>query len=306
MHGELTKSVIAVPPLARHQDLSLNHSANTALIRHLEEGGVSTLMYGGNANFYNVSIGEYGKILDMLLKAAAGSTWIIPAIGPDFGKMMDQADILRSSPCPTPMVLPASGIFTVAGVADGIARVAERLGRPVIVYLRAENYLTPEAVASLFAAGVVTAVKYAIVREDPRQDAYLERLMSMVDSSRIISGMGEGPALVHWRQFGLRAFTSGSVSIAPKSSTAILDALKAGDFGKAERLREAFLPFERLRDSINPIRVLHDGVSLSGVADMGPILPLLSPLDASERSLVEPAARDLLRLNGAMEAEAVA
>ncbi len=44
-------SVIAVPPLARSADLKLAKSANSTLIRHMESGGISIIMCGGNANF---------------------------------------------------------------------------------------------------------------------------------------------------------------------------------------------------------------------------------------------------------------
>lgn len=42
---DLCASVMAVPPLARNADLSFNAAANAALIRHLEAGGVTTLLY---------------------------------------------------------------------------------------------------------------------------------------------------------------------------------------------------------------------------------------------------------------------
>ena len=48
----LVASVLAVPPLCRGSDFSLNEPENAKLIRHLESGGVRTLLYGGNANFY--------------------------------------------------------------------------------------------------------------------------------------------------------------------------------------------------------------------------------------------------------------
>ena len=48
--AKLQGSVIAVPPLARGADLTLNKAENTTLVRHLEAGGVNTLLYGGNAN----------------------------------------------------------------------------------------------------------------------------------------------------------------------------------------------------------------------------------------------------------------
>ncbi|MEO6960031.1 MAG: dihydrodipicolinate synthase family protein, partial [Burkholderiaceae bacterium] len=34
-HEDLSSSVLAVPPLARHADLSLNNAANKALIHHM-------------------------------------------------------------------------------------------------------------------------------------------------------------------------------------------------------------------------------------------------------------------------------
>ena len=49
--------------------------------------------------------------------------------------------------------------------------------------------------------------------------------------------------------------------------------------------------------SINPVRVLHEAVTLSGVADMGAILPLLSGLNPVDRSRVQEAAAALLALN---------
>ena len=51
MSDDPRNKVFAVPPLARHADLTPNRAANAALIRHIEAGGIRALMYGGNANF---------------------------------------------------------------------------------------------------------------------------------------------------------------------------------------------------------------------------------------------------------------
>ena len=82
---DLAASVLAVPPLARHTDWSLNIAENKKMIRHLEAGGVRTLMYGGNANFYNIGVRDYHKVLEMLETLAGEDTWVIPSIGPDVG-----------------------------------------------------------------------------------------------------------------------------------------------------------------------------------------------------------------------------
>ena len=297
MSDDHKHKVFAVPPLARHADLTPNRAANAALIRHIEAGGVRALMYGGNANFYNIGLYEYAGVVDQLTELAAPGTWVIPSVGPDFGKMMDQAEVLRSRALPTAMVLPASAAFSEGGVESGLRRFADRLGKPFILYLRAEAYLSPAGIERLVKDKLVKAIKYGITREDPRQDGYLSELVQRVGAEMIISGMGERPAIVHLAEFGLPSFTSGAVCIAPRLSVALLEALRRGDLKTAERLRAAFIPLEDCRDAHNPVRVLHDAVTLSGIADMGPVLPLLSNLEAAHRDKVRDAARLLLALN---------
>lgn len=292
--ADLARSVLAVPPIARRADLSLAPQANRALIAHLQDGGVSTLLYGGNANFYNVGLYEYAALLDFLAEAVAAETWVIPSAGPDFGKLMDQAKVLRERAFPTAMVLPPSSACTPDGAERAIRAFADAFGRPVIVYIKSEGFLTPMHVERLAVAGVVAAVKYAIVRDDPARDPFLAELVQRIDRTRIVSGIGERPAIVHLREFGLAGFTSGSVCIAPRGSMALLAALRAHDDATAERVRTAYIPLEDLRDALSPIVVLHEAVTLAGIADMGPILPMLSNLAVAEHPRVRAAAMALL------------
>jgi len=53
---------------------------------------------------------------------------------------------------------------------------------------------------------------------------------------------------------------------------------------------------EDQRDRLSPIRVLHDAVTLAGIADMGPMYPMLSGIDEKEYEAVEKAAKNLLEL----------
>src|SRR5215468_8759247 len=94
--AHLQSSVVAVPPLARHADLTLNREANRKLVRHLENGGVRSLMYGGNANFYHLALSDYAAVVDFLAEIAGSDTWVLPSAGPDFGRRIDQARILRA------------------------------------------------------------------------------------------------------------------------------------------------------------------------------------------------------------------
>ena len=290
-------SVIAVPPLARSAGGNVCVGQNTKLIRHMESGGVRILLYGGNANFYHIRPSEFASILTMLANAAGPETEIVPSAGPSYGLMMDQAEILRDHPFRTAMVLPHVGLNTPDGVATGLRHFAEKFGRPIVVYMKNEDYLTPELAAGLVKDGIVSWIKYAIVREDPAKDAVLSELVSLVDPKLIVSGIGEQPALVHLDQFKLGGFTTGCGCIAPALSQKALNLFRSGDLSGANAVRKQFEALEDLRNEVNPVRVLHEAVTLSGIADMGAILPLLSGLNPVDRSRVQAAAAALLALN---------
>ncbi|CAN7577450.1 dihydrodipicolinate synthase family protein [Paraburkholderia terricola] len=296
LDSEFAASVMAVPPLARRADYALDPAANLALIRHIEAGSVRTLLYGGNANLYHVAVSEYRDLLDLLADAASPGTRVIPAIGPDYGKMLDQARILAQSRYRTAMVLPLGGFTTSEGVEAGLTRIVDTAGIPLTLYIKSEDYVEVDTLARLVDRGTLLAVKYAIVRADPANDPYLRRLLQQVPATKVVSGMGERPALVHVREFGLAAWTTGSGCIAPRMVTALLHAVKSGDRDTAQRLHDAFLPLETLRDDISLIRVLHDAVTFSKIADMGPILPLLSSTPPEHHAKIEHAARELLAL----------
>ncbi|WP_256701847.1 dihydrodipicolinate synthase family protein [Burkholderia sp. SRS-W-2-2016] len=354
--GEFAASVMAVPPLARRADYSLDPAQNRALIRHIEAGGVRTLLYGGNANLYHVAVSEYRDLLDLLADAAGPATRVIPAIGPDYGKMLDQARILAQSRYRTAMVLPLGGFTTSDGVEAGLTRIADTAGMPLTLYLKSEDYLALDALTRLVERGTLSAIKYAIARAEPARDPYLRRLLDCVPAAKVVSGMGERPALVHLREFGLAAWTTGSGCIAPRMAMALLRAVQrerggwsgrddggdghdghrsdagsvgvdghrgsVGDGGGkgryrsendhdhdhdhdrdhnpdhnlTRRLYDAFLPLETLREQISLIRVLHDAVAFAGLAETGPLLPLLSSTPAEHHAKIAQAAHTLLAL----------
>ena len=164
--------------------------------------------------------------------------------------------------------------ITKGGYASGLRHLAEAYGKDHRL-VKEDDAIAPKVLAKLIADGARCALKYAVVREDPTHDRYLDEILSLVDRSVVISGIGERPVIEHWTHFGLRAFTSGSVCVAPSLSNAIRLALGRDDVAEAKRLREALLPLEDLRDAHSPIRILHEAVRLAGIADTGPLLPML-------------------------------
>lgn len=292
---DLRRSVIAVPPLARTASLDIEANENRRLVRHLEAGSVTTLMYGGNANLYNLPVSETSPLAEMLQKIVAPGSWVIPSVGPDYGKALDQLRILADFDFPTAMVLPAQSASCKAGVATGLRKLADAYGRSLIAYAKFEDYASARDLAALIEDGVVCAVKYAVVREEPAQDAYLAELVDAAGPDRIISGIGERPVIDHFTHFGLRAFTSGSVCVAPSLSAAMLRALNAGRIDRAGALRAQVLALEDLRDEHSPMRVLHEAVRLAGISQTGPMLPFFQSIeDAGLLTKIEQAATALL------------
>lgn len=298
--ADLRGSVIAVPPMPRHADGSINPEANRQLLAHLRAGEVTTFMYGGNANFYNVGVAELGRALDALTPMLQAGDWLIPSVGADYGKAAEQVALLRERPFPTAMVLPLRFPATPAGAASGIRKLADRYGKPVIAYVKDEGYIDNADVAALVKDGAVCAVKYAIVRNDPKQDTVLADLVQKMGTDLIISGIGERPVIDHFRAFGLRAFTSGSTCVAPALSNRIRVALHANDDATAKATRELFIPLEDARDKYSPIRILHAAVELAGIAKTGPIGEFLSTID--DKAVLDKLAgiaKELLALNQA-------
>lgn len=276
----LAESVFAVPPLARDADGTICPVENQKIIRFLEHGGIRSLLYGGNAVFYHIRLSEFAATLQMLADAAGDHTTVVPAIGPAYGLAVDQIDVLRDFEFPTVMVLPSRDIVDQQGIATGVRRLAERLGKPVVLYLKFDRWLDPKLVRALEDDGAISWIKYAVVLDDPVRDDYLQELVDVFPTARMVSGIGEQPAIVHLRDFGITGFTSGCVCVAPSRSMEMLRAIQAGDFETAESIRRWFLPLEDLRNAYSPIRVLHHAVAEAGIASTGPLPPMLSDLDA--------------------------
>lgn len=287
--ARIRESVIAVPPLALNPDGGFNREENAKIIRHITSGGVSHLLYGGNALFYHIRPTRFADVLAILTDLCDDKTSVVPSVGPAYGLMMDQVEVLADFDFPTAMVLPQREIADDAGIASGIRHAAEKLGRPLVVYIKFDRWLKSETIKKLEADGVISWIKYAVVRDHPSQDDYLRELLQVFPKQRMVSGIGEQPAIEHLHEFGLGGFTSGCVCVSPHKSQQMLQAIIAGRLDEAEEIRKYFLPLEDLRNEINPIRVLHEAVGLSGIAKTGPLMPLVSPLLDADRARVKAA-----------------
>ncbi|RUT31275.1 dihydrodipicolinate synthase family protein [Arsenicitalea aurantiaca] len=295
--SRLGRTVVAVPPVAWTDRLELAEGENRKLIAHIEAGGVGALLYGGNANLYHFDLGRFDALMALLAEAPRAATDVIVSIGPDLGKLLDEADRLKDHSFAGVMALPMTFPTHPEGIEKGLRLAADRLGGPLILYIKREHYLAPDRVASLVKDGAVNFVKYAVERTDPRGDAYLSDLCSAIGPDIIASGMGETPIHVHLPEYRVRTYTSGGVCIAPRAAMALLAAHRAGDMARATALAAPFLAFEKVRAAINGFSVMHDAVTLSGIANMGPILPMAGNVPQGRLSEVQGVVDGLVALD---------
>lgn len=293
--------IYPVPPFAWSEGNKrvINHVENEKIFRFLVDQGVRRIIYGGNAMVYHMTLAQYSEMIEWL-SGLAGEADIIPAVGPSFGRALDQAAIVRGRRFHSLLVLPSnSDPRDAAGLEAGLREISQAAGLPLSLYIRDEANFGPnkeagmDAIARLLEANVCVQIKYAIIRNNPAEDAYLRALLTRVEASRVISGIGERPAVVHLRDFKLAGFTTGSGVIAPKLCRDLLNACRTQDYTKAEEIRRAFLPLEDLRDAWGPPKVLHYAVALAGIANTGPVLPYLSNLDSKQIAQLGPVTKEL-------------
>jgi dihydrodipicolinate synthase/N-acetylneuraminate lyase len=294
--------VFAVPPLARKAGgtRAIDFEQNSRIVRYIANGGVSRFIYGGNAFLYHLTLDEYEQLLEWQAEAQQAGLWLIPSAGPSYGRLIDQAKLLRRFTVPCVMTLPCGDPRDAAGLERGLREFAEAADVRLMLYLKEETNMGADlmagldVVARLVDEGVCGAVKYAVVRADPARDLYLDELIKRVDRRKVISGIGERPAVIHLRQWGLPGFTTGSGCLAPTLSAAVFSACCAADYAGADRIRSRFLDLEDLRDGWGPARVLHHALELAGIARTGPIPPFVSELSVEQRNRLTPVVQELL------------
>lgn len=296
--NDYATTVVAVPPIALGEDGRVSQTNNEILIKHMCDGGVRIVLYGGNANLYHYDLDLFTQAVETMTLAQEKGLDVIGSIGPDFGKATDQAPLVARAGISNIMLLPMAFPADSEGIAAGVRRIADRLGHGVVFYIRRANYIAPATLARLVDEGAVRMVKYAVEQDEPATDPYLDELIQSIELDRIASGMGETPVLDHIATRKLATFTSGAICLAPRAALALLPRLKAGQMDALRDEIGPFLDFERVRKRYGGIQVLHEAVSMQ-ICNMGRPLPMLSALTAEGQSALSGPLADLAALEAA-------
>ena len=252
---------------------------------HIEAGGITRLLYGGNAFLYHVTLRRVRSPARLAGRRSRRRAGRFRASGPSFGRAMDQARLLRRHAFPTAMLLPCGDPRDAAGLEAGIREIADAAGMPLILYLKSEDGFGANKDAGLDAVGrlverrrrrrdqVRGRPRRPAARPVSRRPARARRSPARHQRHGRAAG-GRAPARLRAARLHdrLRLHGAGAVqrAVRPRASTS--------DWAAAEASAPTFMPLEDVRDAWGPARVLHAAVELAGIASTGPIPPFVIAL----------------------------
>ncbi|WP_202239605.1 dihydrodipicolinate synthase family protein [Actinacidiphila reveromycinica] len=279
-------TIIAIPVTPFRADGAVDWDHHTALIRRLVGHGVDAVTPNGNTGeFYTLTEAETRRSVESAVAAVDGAAVVMAGVGLDVESAVLAARHAREAGAGALMVhQPVHPYRSAEGWIEyhrNIADAVPELG--VVLYVRDPRIGGAQIRALGEHSPNVIGVKYAV--PDPvrfagvARDAGLRRFVW-------IAGLAELSAPGYWA-VGATGFTSGLVNVAPGLSTALLRALRGGDYRKAMAVWESARAFEELRaadasaDNVSVVKEALAHLGLCGRAVRPPSRVL--PPDLRER-----------------------
>ena len=277
-----TAVVVPVTPL--HADQSPDWDAYAVLTERLIDGGITVITPNGNTGeFYALSEAEARQAVETAGKIVSGRDTVaelLAGIGHDIATAVEAARHAQGHGARIVMIhQPVHPYVSAEGWVDyhaAIAGAVPDLG--VVLYIRDERRTGADIAALADRAPNVIGVKYGV--RDASMFAAVARDAG-IDRFTWLAGAAELTAPAYWA-CGAHGFTSGLANVSPGLALAMLDALRASDFGAAMKVWESVRRFEELRAadaSADNVSVVKEALAQLGLcrADVRPPSRLLPP-----------------------------
>ena len=233
----------------------------------------------GTGLVYDASLKEYETAVGAVVDQAGGRAFVVPGIGPGYGRSLEMAAIARSAGAAGVMIMPIVGPASDNGARAGLEKIARACRLPVLLYQRRLDIMPVDHVVELCRLDEVVGLKYAV--DD--LSAFSRMVARAGQHAAMICGMAEDPC-IEYLEAGAVGFSSGMANFVPRMSLELLRTFGDGDAEAAARLREVMVPFEDLRgeDSARySSSALHAAMEYAGLAG-GPVVPFAEPVSAGD------------------------
>ena len=267
-------TVVVVPVTPLHADGNPDWDAYATLTRRLVDGGITVITPNGNTGeFYALSQAEARQVLETAARASNGRAELLAGVGYDIATAVEAAGHARDHGARMIMIhQPVHPYVSRAGWIDYHAAIANQVpDLGVVLYIRNERITGGDTAALAGRAPNVIGVKYGV--RDASTFAAVARDAG-IDRFTWLAGAAELTAPAYWA-CGAHGFTSGLANVTPELPLAMLDALRANDFGQAMKIWDKARRFEELRQaeaSADNVSVVKEALAQLGLcrADVRP------------------------------------
>jgi len=272
-------TAVVVPVTPYQADGTPDWDSYAALTSRLADAGITVITPNGNTGeFYALTQAEARRAVETAAKVTAGRAELLAGVGHDIATAAEAARHAGDHGVRMIMIhQPVHPYVSAEGWIDyhaAIAGAVPDLG--VVLYIRDERRSGAHIAALARRSPNVVGVKYGV--RDATKFAAVARDAG-IDRLTWLAGAAELTAPAFWA-VGARGFTSGLANVSPGLALAMLDALRAGDFGAAMKVWETVRRFEELRladASADNVSVVKEALAQLGLcrADVRPPSRLL-------------------------------
>lgn len=266
------KGVLVVTITPRHPDGSVDIDGVKRNAQYLIDRGIRILMpQCGTGLVYDSSLDDYRRTVEAMTDAVGDQAYVIPGVGPGYGRTQEMGRIAREFGVDGVMIMPVVGPASPEGVYTGLSDLVQTLDLPIVLYLKDPRLMPVESTVRLAGMEQVHAIKYA-VKDLGMFDALVDEIG---DDVVLLCGMAEKPA-VEFMDHGAKGYSSGMANFVPKMSLALHNAYMAGNRAEVERIHALMVPFEDIRAegkgkyNAAALHVALERIDLAG----GPVIPM--------------------------------
>lgn len=270
--------VVAITPRGSNRKADLQGIRNN--VGFLIANGIEFIMPEcGTGQAYDADLVEYEAVVGTFLEAAGDDAFVVPGIGPGYGRSLEMGHIARSLGAAGVMIMPVVGPGSARGVRQGLAEIAKAVQLPTMLYQRRLDLMPVDDTIELCKHDEIAGLKYSV--DDLAAFAKIRE--GAGDRAAMVCGMAEEPCL-DYLEAGAIGFSSGMANFVPALSLRILKSYRDGNLEEAKRIQDLMIPFEDFRGECQAkysTSALHAGMNHAGLAG-GPVIPFSEDVAESD------------------------
>jgi 4-hydroxy-tetrahydrodipicolinate synthase len=285
---KLRSVAVTVPTPFDETGAEVRHDALGEYVETMQDAGVRLIIPCGNTGeYYSLSHDERVAVVESTVAASDDGTAVVAGAGGSTKTVRRLLESYERVGVDGAMIMfPSHTYMHLRGVETYYRRIAASTDLDLVLYKRGDE-LSDDTILSLASLPNVVGVKYAV--DDIT--GFSKAVDRSPDDVVWMDGIAERFAPTFALE-GAEGYTSGIGSFVPDVALALMDALRAEEWGRARELRDLVRPYEELRQepgadnwisSANNVPAIKFGMELAGLYG-GPVREPLVELSEADKS----------------------